>query len=140
MICIPGENDVYQNEAIAIQPLDASVRKAAYMPIPYPFILGSNVAGTIEAVGPGVEDFKVGEKVVSSTPTYVTKETKWGGWQKFVSSKPEMTAKVNLISRCSNSFSEWGTLDRRSQLRSSSSHLIPSVDSCFGIASICGNG
>ncbi len=77
------------------------------MPIPYPFILGSNVAGTIEAVGPGVEDFRVGERVVSSTPTYVTKETKWGGWQKFVSSKPEMTAKVNLISLCGNSLSEW---------------------------------
>lgn len=76
------------------------------MPIPYPFILGSNVAGTIEAVGAGVEDFKVGERVVSSTPTYVTKETKWGGWQKFVSSKPEMTAKVDLISRYGNSLSE----------------------------------
>ena len=75
------------------------------MPIPYPFILGSNVAGTIEAVGAGVEDFKVGERVVSSTPTYVTKEAKWGGWQKFVSSKPDMTAKVNLISRCGNSLS-----------------------------------
>ena len=77
------------------------------MPIPYPFILGSNVAGMIEAVGPGVEDFRVGERVVSSTPTYVNKETKWGGWQKFVSSKPEMTAMVNLISLCGNSLSEW---------------------------------
>ena len=76
------------------------------MPIPYPFILGSNVAGTIEAVGAGVEDFKVGERVVSSTPTYVTKETKWGGWQKFVSSKPDMAAKVDLISSCSNNLSE----------------------------------
>ncbi len=110
------------------------------MPIPYPFILGSNVAGTIEAVGAGVEDFKLGERVVSSTPTYVTKETKWGGWQKFVLSKPEMAAKVDRIPCCGNSLSEWGTLDRRSQLRSSSSHLIPSVDSCFGVASICGNG
>lgn len=110
------------------------------MPVPYPFILGSNVAGTIEAVGTGVKDFKVGERVVSSTPTYVTKETKWGGWQKFVSSKPEMTAKVNLISRCGNSNSECRTLDRRSQLRSSSSHLISSVHSCFGVASVCGNG
>nr|ANM86638.1 putative alcohol dehydrogenase [Cladonia uncialis subsp. uncialis]AUW30841.1 putative alcohol dehydrogenase [Cladonia uncialis subsp. uncialis] len=91
----PGPGEILiRNEAIAIQPLDASVRKAAYMPIPYPFILGSNVAGTIEAIGPGVEDFKIGERVVSSTPTYVTKETKWGGWQKFVSSKPEMTAKI----------------------------------------------
>lgn len=110
------------------------------MPIPYPFILGSNVAGTIEAIGAGVEDFKVGERVVSSTPTYVNKETKWGGWQKFVSSKPEMTAKVNLTSRYGNSIPKFRTLDRRSQLRSSSSHLIPPLHSCFGVASICGNG
>ena len=110
------------------------------MPIPYPFILGSNVAGTIEAVGAGVEDFKVGERVVSSTTTYITKETKWGGWQKFVSSKPEMTAKVYWISCYGNSITECRTLDRRSQLRSSSSHVISSVHSCFSVASICRNG
>ena len=64
------------------------------MPIPYPFILGSNVAGTIVDVGADVQAFKVGDRVVSSTPTYVAKETKWGGWQKYVLSKAETTAKV----------------------------------------------
>ena len=85
-----------QNEAIAIQPLDASIRKLAYMPVPHPFILGSNIAGTVAAVGADVKDFKVGERVVSSTPTYVAKEAKWGGWQRYVLSKAESTAQVGV--------------------------------------------
>ena len=85
-----------QNEAIAIQPLDASIRKLAYMPVPYPFILGSNIAGTVAAVGADVKDFKVGDRVVSSTPTYVAKEAKWGGWQRYVLSKAESTAQVGV--------------------------------------------
>lgn len=85
-----------QNEAIAIQPLDASVRKLAYMPVPYPFILGSNIAGTVAAVGADVKDFKVGDRIVSSTPTYVAKEAKWGGWQRYVLSKAESTAQVGV--------------------------------------------
>lgn len=64
------------------------------MPIPYPFILGSNIAGTIVAVGADVTDLKAGDRVVSSTPAYVAKEAKWGGWQKYVLSKAESTAKV----------------------------------------------
>ncbi|KAL2046885.1 hypothetical protein N7G274_000903 [Stereocaulon virgatum] len=91
----PGPGEILiKNEAIAIQPLDASTRKLAYMPIPYPFILGSNVAGTIAAVGADVIDLKPGDRVVSSTPTYVAKEAKWGAWQKYVLSKAESTAKI----------------------------------------------
>ncbi|KAL2056915.1 hypothetical protein ABVK25_002654 [Lepraria finkii] len=85
-----------QNEAIAIQLLDASIRKLAYTPVPYPFILGSNIAGTVAAVGADVKDFKVEDRVMRSTPTYVAKEAKWGGWQRYVLSKAESTAQVGV--------------------------------------------
>ena len=86
-----------KNEAICMQPFDSRVRKEAYISVPYPFILGNNVAGTVAAVGAEVKDFKVGDRVVSDTPTYLTLEAKWGGWQKFVLSRAAITTKVCCI-------------------------------------------
>lgn len=64
------------------------------MDLPYPFILGNGVAGTIEEVGPSVTRFAKGDRVVSDTPSYRLKEPKYGGWQKYVVSKEGTTAKV----------------------------------------------
>ena len=86
---------MYQNQAVSIQPFDARIRAEAYVNVPYPFILGNTVAGTVEAVGPDVTAFKVGDRVVSDTPTYAHKETtKWGGWQQYVVGKAATTAEV----------------------------------------------
>ncbi|RMJ22244.1 hypothetical protein PHISP_06884 [Aspergillus sp. HF37] len=83
-----------QNEAVAIQPFDAKVRGHAYIHVPYPFILGNGVAGTVEEVGPGVTRFRKGDRVVSDTPTYQAKATKYGAWQKYVTSREATTAKI----------------------------------------------
>jgi NADPH2:quinone reductase len=53
--------------AAALNPIDTYIRAGVVkMPLPLPFITGSDVAGTIEAVGPGVNRFKVGERVWGS--------------------------------------------------------------------------
>jgi NADPH:quinone reductase-like Zn-dependent oxidoreductase len=84
-----------QNHAVSIQPFDARIRAEAYVNVPYPFILGNTVAGTVEAIGPDVTTVNVGDRVVSDTPTYAHKETtKWGGWQQYVVSKATTTAEV----------------------------------------------
>nr|XP_001394807.2 alcohol dehydrogenase [Aspergillus niger CBS 513.88] len=75
---------VIENRAVAIQPLDANIRAQAYVDVPYPFILGNGVAGIVHEVGSSVTRFKKGDRVVSDTPTYQLKETKYGGWQKYV--------------------------------------------------------
>jgi NADPH:quinone reductase len=50
--------------AAAINPIDLYVRSGMVkMPLPMPFIPGSDVAGTVSAVGPGVRRFKVGDRV-----------------------------------------------------------------------------
>ena len=50
--------------AAAINPIDMYVRSGMVkMPLPMPFIPGSDVAGTVSAVGPGVRRFKVGDRV-----------------------------------------------------------------------------
>ena len=62
--------------------------------MPYPFILGNGAAGIVHEVGPSVTRFKKGDRVVSDTPTYQLKESKYGGWQKYVVSREATTAKI----------------------------------------------
>jgi NADPH:quinone reductase len=53
--------------AAALNPIDAYIRSGVVaMKLPMPFITGSDVAGTIEAVGAGVKRFKIGERVWAS--------------------------------------------------------------------------
>ncbi len=53
--------------AAALNPIDAYVRSGmVVMPLPKPFITGSDVAGTVAAVGEGVKRFKVGDRVWAS--------------------------------------------------------------------------
>ncbi|SKA34499.1 zinc-binding alcohol dehydrogenase family protein [Consotaella salsifontis] len=54
-----------RNEAVAINPLDYLLQDAAVLPwLDYPIIAGSDVAGTVVAVGEGVERFEVGDRVL----------------------------------------------------------------------------
>lgn len=54
-------------KAAALNPIDAYVRAGVVqMPLPKPFITGSDVAGTVEAVGAGVKRFKAGDRVWGS--------------------------------------------------------------------------
>lgn len=77
----PGPGEVLiKNEAICMQPFDARARKEAYMKsLPYPFILGNSIAGTIAAVGADVKELEIGDRLVSSTPAYVGLDPKFGG-------------------------------------------------------------
>lgn len=52
--------------AASVNPLDWKIREGfmkAFMPQDLPVIMGCDVAGTVEAVGPGVDNFKVGDEV-----------------------------------------------------------------------------
>lgn len=53
------------------------------IPVEYPAVLGSPVAGTVEALGPGVSKVAVGERVVCGTKVFVHKKAKYGGLQRF---------------------------------------------------------
>ncbi len=62
----PGEVRV-RNTAIGLNYIDTYHRSGLY-PMPMPLVLGSEGAGVVEAVGPKVKDFKVGDHVAYAQP------------------------------------------------------------------------
>ncbi len=57
----PGEV-LIRIQAVSVNPVDYKMR-AGHLPIPLPDVLGRDVAGTIEAVGKGVVEFRAGDEV-----------------------------------------------------------------------------
>ena len=53
--------------AVAVNPIDTYLRGGAnYWELPKPFIIGCDLAGTVEAAGPGAKRFKIGDRVWGS--------------------------------------------------------------------------
>lgn len=98
----PGEVLV-KNEAVAIQPLDAKMLHAGYggagSLAKYPVILGTAGAGIVQAVGEGVSELAVGDRVVFDTRALVKPETnkREGTWQKLVIVRSQTAAKVSIF-------------------------------------------
>ena len=65
---VPKDGEVLVKvEAAALNPVDLSIRSGLIaMPLPRPFILGCDLAGTVEAVGPNVKRFRAGDRVWGS--------------------------------------------------------------------------
>ena len=60
----PGAHEVLVEVAAAgVNPVDTYFRDGSYQPVGLPFTPGVDVAGTVEAVGEGVEEFAVGDRV-----------------------------------------------------------------------------
>jgi NADPH2:quinone reductase len=62
----PGEVRV-RVAAVAVNPIDTYLRAGLVaMPLPRPFIIGCDLAGTVHAVGPGAAQFRPGDRVWGS--------------------------------------------------------------------------
>jgi NADPH2:quinone reductase len=64
----PGEGEVLVRiGAAAVNPIDTYIRGGAIpMSLPFPYVPGCDLAGTVEAVGPGVARYQVGDRVWGS--------------------------------------------------------------------------
>ena len=64
---VPGEGDVLvRTAATSVNPFDVKLRSGVFkdfIPVKFPAILGLDVSGTAEAVGPGVTSFRPGDRV-----------------------------------------------------------------------------
>jgi NADPH2:quinone reductase len=54
---------VVKLHAVGVNPVETYVRKGIYGPKPFPYTPGSDGAGVVDAVGPGVAKWKVGDRV-----------------------------------------------------------------------------
>jgi len=79
---------VVQVKAAGIGPWDALIRSGkSALPQPLPLILGSDLSGVIDSIGPGVEQFKVGDEVFG-----VTNERFTGAYAEYALAKAAMIA------------------------------------------------
>ena len=63
---MPGQI-VVKVRAIGVNPVDAYIRSGQYpVKMPFPYTPGMDCAGTIESVGPGVTQFKPGDRVYTA--------------------------------------------------------------------------
>ncbi len=57
--------------ASGLNPVDGYVRQgllSSMIALQFPFILGLDLAGTVEAIGPGITEFKIGDRVIGKLP------------------------------------------------------------------------
>ncbi|MBB4858635.1 NADPH:quinone reductase-like Zn-dependent oxidoreductase [Novosphingobium chloroacetimidivorans] len=69
----PGPGEVLLRiHASAVNPFDLLVREgifAQFIPLPLPAVPGGDAAGTIEALGEGVQGYDIGDRVIADFPT-----------------------------------------------------------------------
>jgi NADPH:quinone reductase-like Zn-dependent oxidoreductase len=65
----PGDGEVLVRViAASVNPIDWKLREGQYPTLAVPFITGGDFSGTIEATGPGVSAFRVGDEVFGGVP------------------------------------------------------------------------
>jgi NADPH:quinone reductase-like Zn-dependent oxidoreductase len=84
-----------RNEAVGINPLDYLLQDMAMLPwLDYPAIVGSDVAGTVVAVGEGVDRFAVGDRVLGQAVGTTVNQPAQGAFQQHTVVLAHMAAPI----------------------------------------------
>ena len=78
-----GHDILVKSHATAINPVDSSMQQHGFLIQSYPFILGSDTAGVVEAVGPDVKHFKKGDRIAGFAPSIATGKMDDGAFQQY---------------------------------------------------------
>jgi NADPH:quinone reductase-like Zn-dependent oxidoreductase len=90
----PGEILV-RNEAVAVNPLDYLLQDMAVLPwLNYPIIAGSDIAGTVVALGEGVDRFSVGDRVLGQAVGTTVDQPAQGAFQQYTAVLAHMAAPI----------------------------------------------
>ncbi|KAL9670463.1 hypothetical protein QQ045_008015 [Rhodiola kirilowii] len=87
--CVKKDEVLIKLEAVTLNPIDWKIQKGLLRPLlprKFPYVPGTDVAGEILDIAPGVSDFKVGDKVVA----YLN-HLKGGGLAEFAAAKLNLT-------------------------------------------------
>ncbi|KAL9090385.1 MAG: hypothetical protein Q9159_002012 [Coniocarpon cinnabarinum] len=94
----PDPNEVVVRvHAVSINPVDAFIQSMGVIVQDYPYILGTDVAGVITAVGSSVTNFKVGDRVLAETDgadPSVPDARGRGAFQLYTAANHMLTAKI----------------------------------------------
>ncbi|KAK8122973.1 hypothetical protein PG984_011643 [Apiospora sp. TS-2023a] len=80
--------------AVAINPSEWKMKEFGYLPLEYPHVLGSDVAGTVVKVGDEVKRFKAGDRVIGHCLGLLYGGAKHGGFQNFTTLREAVTAPI----------------------------------------------
>ncbi|MBW4330999.1 zinc-binding alcohol dehydrogenase family protein [Stakelama sp. CBK3Z-3] len=90
-----GNEILIENAAIAINPLDWLLQNGAILPwLTFPLITGSDVAGTVAAIGPEVRRFAVGDRVLGQAVSTTVNKSAEGAFQQYTIVSDHMAAPI----------------------------------------------
>ncbi|OUM04062.1 zinc-dependent alcohol dehydrogenase family protein [Variovorax sp. JS1663] len=115
--------------ATAINPLDYQIRRGDYPDyVPLPAIIGHDVSGVVEKVGPGVADFAVGDEVFYTPQIFGPKGGSYAQYnvvpETLVTRKPANLTHEEAASTTLVGGTAWEALVTRARLRPAESVLI----------------
>ncbi|KAF5019960.1 hypothetical protein F66182_8019 [Fusarium sp. NRRL 66182] len=93
----PGEGHILvKNAAVAINPVDIANQHIGIFiaASQYPVILGEDVAGTVEAVGPNVTHFKAGDRVLGYATSLASKDNANSAFQEYTVIREDCASKI----------------------------------------------
>ncbi|KAL8638020.1 MAG: hypothetical protein Q9228_004778, partial [Teloschistes exilis] len=82
------------NAAIATNPVDYKIHDTGLLVEKYPIVLGSDVSGTIEAVGSSITRFQKGDRVTGFAAWTPSNDCDQGGFQEYTILNENVTAKL----------------------------------------------
>lgn len=94
----PGDYELLvRNHAIAVNPVDWKIQDYTFYVEKYPNVLGSDVAGVVEAVGSKVKHVKVGDRVTEYAGVIWNQNPEEGAFQTYTILRDFATGESHLI-------------------------------------------
>jgi NADPH:quinone reductase-like Zn-dependent oxidoreductase len=90
---VPGDHQLLiRNRAVAVNPIDGKLQALALYPLPYPTILGQDIAGEVAQVGAKVTRFKEGDRVLANVKGFATGAKEQCGFQAYTVVEEDVAA------------------------------------------------